>query len=224
MPGPPGAAARFPLAPAMNLLSELLPASHILLDVAAATSRRVRARRRLLFENEHRTQASAGVRQPVRARTPGLDRPGPRHRHSARPHQGSARRGRRVRAHAARRSRSTRRTGSRCNLIFVLLVPENATDLHLQILSRTGADVQRPGGARAARRSAGCAGRAASDRRLAGAGQSRMQRSDRPMPQVSVAQLFEDNRDALKLSWVAGEARASARARQHGASISLTRA
>ena len=30
------------------------------------------------------------------------------------------------------------------------------------------------------------------------------------MPQVTVAQLFQDNRDALKLSWLAGEAHAVA--------------
>ena len=46
--------------------------------------------------------------------------------------------------------------GHPVNLIFVLLVPEKATDLHLQILSEAGGDVQRPGPAPPTRRNSRC--------------------------------------------------------------------
>ena len=77
----------------------------------------------------------ASSRQPLRAREAGLDRPRAGHRDSARPHQGLERGARRVRAPAHADRRSTRPTASRSQQVFVLLVPEQATDQHLQLLS-----------------------------------------------------------------------------------------
>ena len=44
------------------------------------------------------------------------------------------------------------------------------------------------------------------------------------MPQVTVAQLFEDNREALKLSWLAGEGAQPRRCSTAGTSTESRRA
>ena len=85
--------------------------------------------------------------------------------------------------------------GNPVNLIFVLLVPEKATDLHLQILSELAQMFSDQGSMRWR-----------SSQRLPDAGGSPAghPRTGNLMPQVSVAQLFEDNAEALKLAWIAG--------------------
>ena len=101
----------------------------------SASKKRVFEQVGLLFENNHsiaRSQVFDSLFAREKLGSTGLGQG------VAIPHgrikglQGS---GRRDGPHAASRSRSTRRTARPVSLIFVLLVPERATDLHLQILS-----------------------------------------------------------------------------------------
>ena len=83
--------------------------------------------------------------------------------------------------------------GQPVSLIFVLLVPDRATDLHLQILSELAQMFS---------------DKPFRERLLAaptaGGGAPAHQPSGSRMPQVSIARLFEDNREKLRLEWVAG--------------------
>ena len=93
--------------------------------------------------------------------------------------------------------------GQPVNLIFVLLVPDRATDLHLQILSELAQMFSdKPFRERLLAR------------RHARGGAPAHQPSGSRMPRVSIARLFEDNREKLRLEWVAGRERRGAGAEQ----------
>ena len=82
--------------------------------------------------------------------------------------------------------------GGPVSLVFVLLVPEKATEKHLQILS----ELAQMFSDKALREAMSRAPDAAALYELIAAGSR--------MLQVNVARLHEDNREALGLAWVAG--------------------
>ena len=180
---------------AMNLIAKLLP-----LTERPPRPRRVEQEARcssrsgLLFENNASIAPQRRLRQPVRAREARLDRAGPGHRDPARPHQGPEGSARRLRApRAADPVRCARRQP--VSLVFVLLVPEQRHRQHLQILSElaqmfSDQPLREQLLARAPTR-----GRAAPACITAMATACRKSAS---------ARLFEDNREKLKLAWVAG--------------------
>ena len=106
-----------------------------MLDLQASSKKRLFEQVGLLFENQRRRRAQRGVRQPVRARALGSTGLG---QGVAIPHgriKGLKEAlGAFVRT-ARSRCRSTRPTAQPVTLVFVLLVPEHATEKHLQILS-----------------------------------------------------------------------------------------
>ena len=118
----------------MNLIAKLLPAPNVVLDLDVSSKKRVFEQAGLLFENNQQHRAQPGLRQPVRAREAGLDRPRPG---IAIPH--GRIKGMKDAVGAFVRTAQPipfdAPDGKPVNLIFVLLVPERATDLHLQILS-----------------------------------------------------------------------------------------
>ena len=118
----------------MNLIAKLLPERTSCSTSTSPARSACSSRSALLFENNHSIAARRRLRQPVRAREARLDRARPGHRHPARPHQGA-----KEAVGAFVRLRQPipfdAPDGKTVSQIFVLLVPEHATDLHLQILS-----------------------------------------------------------------------------------------
>jgi PTS system nitrogen regulatory IIA component len=118
----------------MNLISKLLPGQNVILDLDVASKKRVFEQVGLLFENNHqisRSQVFDSLFAREKLGSTGLGQG------IAIPHGrikglkealGALVRLRQAIAYDAP-------DGQPVNLIFVLLVPEKATDLHLQILS-----------------------------------------------------------------------------------------
>lgn len=118
----------------MNLIAKLLPVSNILLDLDASSKKRVFEQVGLLFENNHsiaRSQVFDSLFAREKLGSTGLG-------------QGIAIPHGRIKNIKDAIGAVVRMKlpipfdapdGQNVNLIFVLLVPERATDLHLQILS-----------------------------------------------------------------------------------------
>jgi PTS system nitrogen regulatory IIA component len=118
----------------MNLISKLLPAQNVLIDLDASSKKRVFERAGLLFENNHniaRSQVFDSLFAREKLGSTGLGQG------IAIPH--GRIKGLRDAVGAMIRMREPipfdAPDGQPVSLIFVLLVPERATDLHLQILS-----------------------------------------------------------------------------------------
>lgn len=117
----------------MDLIAKLLPPAHILLDLEASSKKRAFEQAGLLFENNLGI-ARATVFDSLFARENSVPPAWARGCHSPRPHQGAQ--GSRRRLHAPVRPGAFRfPDGKPVGLMFVLLVPEQATEQHLQILS-----------------------------------------------------------------------------------------
>jgi PTS system nitrogen regulatory IIA component len=118
----------------MNRLAAILPATNVLVNVDATSKKRAFRTGRLLFENQHAIARGHRHRQPVRPRAPGLHRPGPWRGHPARPHQG-------LKNPLAAVLRVQQPIpfdapdDEPVQLLIFLLVPEAATQRHLEILS-----------------------------------------------------------------------------------------
>ena len=132
-----GPRVRFDVTPAAcchELVSKLLPGRTSCSTSTCEQEAPVRAGGAAVREPA-RDRAQRGLRQPVRAREARLDRPRPGHRHPARPHQGTRRR-RWAPSSALRPAGAVRRARRQAgDAVFVLLVPEQATEQHLQLLS-----------------------------------------------------------------------------------------
>ena len=118
----------------MNLISKLLPAQNVLLDLDVSSKKRVFEHAGLVFENHHsiaRSQVFDSLFAREKLGSTGLGQG------VAIPH--GRVKGLRDAIGAMIRMREPvpfdAPDGLPVNLIFVLLVPERATDLHLQILS-----------------------------------------------------------------------------------------
>jgi PTS system nitrogen regulatory IIA component len=118
----------------MNLISRLLPPTNVLLDLDVASKKRVFEQAGLLFENHHqiaRSQVFDSLFAREKLGSTGLGQG------IAIPH--GRIKGLKEALGALVRLRQPiafdAPDGQPVNLIFVLLVPEKATDLHLQILS-----------------------------------------------------------------------------------------
>ena len=118
----------------MNLIAKLLPAQNILLDLDVSSKKRVFEHAGLVFENNHniaRTQVFDSLFAREKLGSTGLGQG------VAIPH--GRIKGLKEAVGAMIRTREPilfdAPDGLPVNLIFVLLVPERATDLHLQILS-----------------------------------------------------------------------------------------
>ena len=118
----------------MNLISKLLPAQNVLLDLDVSSKKRVFEHAGLVFENNHniaRSQVFDSLFAREKLGSTGLGRG------IAIPH--GRIKGLKEAVGALIRMREPipfdAPDGQPVNLIFVLLVPERATDLHLQILS-----------------------------------------------------------------------------------------
>jgi PTS system nitrogen regulatory IIA component len=133
-PGRPGVAARFTLAPAMTQLSELLPASHILLDVAAADKQAAFEQAATLLAGSTGLKRGHIVDSLVARERMGSTGLG---QGVAIPH--GRVKGLRAAVACLIRTRAPIAFDAPdevpVGLIFVLLVPEKSTDLHLEILS-----------------------------------------------------------------------------------------
>ncbi len=118
----------------MNLITKLLPAQNVLIDLDVGSKKRVFEHAGLVFENNHniaRSQVFDSLFAREKLGSTGLG-------HGiAIPH--GRIKGLREAVGAMIRTREPipfdAPDGQPVNLIFVLLVPERATDLHLQILS-----------------------------------------------------------------------------------------
>jgi PTS system nitrogen regulatory IIA component len=118
----------------MNLISKLLPEPNVLLDLDVASKKRVFEQAGLLFENNHqiaRSQVFDSLFAREKLGSTGLGQG------IAIPH--GRIKGLKEAVGALVRLRQAiafdAPDGQPVNLIFVLLVPEKATDLHLQMLS-----------------------------------------------------------------------------------------
>src|ERR1700693_1593620 len=118
----------------MNLISKLLPVQNVLIDLDVSSKKRVFEHAGLLFENNHhiaRSQVFDSLFAREKLGSTGLGQG------IAIPH--SPIKGLKEELGAMIRMRNPTPfdgpDGQPVNLIFVLLVPERATDLHLQILS-----------------------------------------------------------------------------------------
>ncbi len=118
----------------MNLIAPLLPASNVLLDLDVASKKRVFEQAGLLFENNHhvaRSQVFDSLFAREKLGSTGLGQG------IAIPH--GRIKGLKEAIGALVRTKQPipfdAPDGQNVSLIFVLLVPDRATDLHLQILS-----------------------------------------------------------------------------------------
>ena len=118
----------------MNLISQLLPEPNVILDLDVASKKRVFEQAGLLFENNHqiaRSQVFDSLFAREKLGSTGLGQG------IAIPH--GRIKGLKEAVGALVRLRHAiafdAPDGQPVNLVFVLLVPEKATDLHLQILS-----------------------------------------------------------------------------------------
>ena len=118
----------------MNLIANLLPAQNVLIDLDVGSKKRVFEQAGLIFENNHniaRSQVFDSLFAREKLGSTGLGQG------IAIPH--GRIKGLKEAVGAMIRMRETipfdAPDGQPVNLIFVLLVPERATDLHLQILS-----------------------------------------------------------------------------------------
>ncbi len=118
----------------MNLIAKLLPASNVLLDLDVSSKKRVFEQVGLLFENNHsvaRSQVFDSLFAREKLGSTGLGQG------VAIPH-GRIKNIKEAIGAVVRLKQPIpfdAPDGQNVNLIFVLLVPERATDLHLQILS-----------------------------------------------------------------------------------------
>lgn len=118
----------------MNLIAKLLPASNVLLDLDVSSKKRVFEQVGLLFENNHdvaRSQVFDSLFAREKLGSTGLGQG------IAIPH-GRIKNIKEAIGAVVRLKQPIpfdAPDGQNVNLIFVLLVPERATDLHLQILS-----------------------------------------------------------------------------------------
>jgi len=118
----------------MNLIAKLLPESNVLLDLDVSSKKRVFEQVGLLFENNHsiaRSQVFDSLFAREKLGSTGLGQG------IAIPH-GRIKNIKDAIGAVVRMKQSIpfdAPDGQNVNLIFVLLVPERATDLHLQILS-----------------------------------------------------------------------------------------
>ena len=111
----------------MNLVSRLLPANHVLLDLDASSKKRLFEQIALLFENSLRDRAARLTASSCEKLWSGWARRGDSHGRIKAPGAG-------VRLRATRRHRPTP-DGQPVNLVFAMLVPEHATEAHLELLS-----------------------------------------------------------------------------------------
>src|SRR5882672_2619482 len=171
----------------MNLISRLLPPSNVLLDLQASSKKRAFEQAGLLFENNHGI-ARATVFDSLFARerlgSTGLGQG------VAIPH-GRIKGLKEAVAAFVRLAQPVpfdAPDGKPVTLVFLLLAPEQATEQHLRVLSELAQML--------------------SDREFRDRSASAQARFTRTSPlgsrmlQISVAQLYEDNREKLGLAWI----------------------
>ena len=179
----------------MNQIAKLLPPSNVVVGLEASSKKRLFEQVGLLFENNHGIARNVVYDALFRTRKTRFHWPGPGDCHSARPHQG---------AQGCRSAPACvwpspvqfdSPDGKPVSLAFVLLVPEAATERHLQLLVRARPDVLRSRLPRTGRRGAAECNEAM---------HQTLSANGRPMRQLRVAQLFEQNRGHLQLTCVCG--------------------